>query len=384
MLAYHPYWLEASAIIHAARRWWKDGLISTEQFGIINAAFTNPLYTPPLYERTALFLFTSLCIAGLYLFARHALTGIGAMVLVGIFCIASLEVVVRYARMFRAGIDDALLYGGLACVLGGVWSYSHDNASTMSAYLPFIVGVPVLAFAAMRYVDRISAAGSLLAFVGLAFWFCRNAMPIAEEAAPLVLITAASAGYFLYRALNGIERLATWKSSVAAVGVTSLLLIYGGGNYFFVERFVAPSVRADLHPTFTLDMSGFYYAWTLGLPICYIVLGLARRDRMMLRVGLIAEGASLGTMRYYVNTIALEHSLIIIGAALIMITTVVIQVLKTDRRGFTDRKTPHLLPETVPGNAVVLFDRLTAQQEAVRAFESGETQFRGGGASLGW
>lgn len=384
MLAYHPYWLEASAIIQAARRWWKDGVISTEQFGIINAAFTNPLYTPPLYERAALFLFSSLCIAGLYLFALQALTGVGAMVLVGTLCIALLEVVVRYARMFRSGIDDALLYGGLACVLGAAWSYSNDNASTLSALLPFLFAMPVLAFAAIRYVDRISAAGSLLAVVGLAFSFCRNAMPLAEEFIPLVLIATASAGYFVFRSLNRIERLATWKSSVAAVGVTSLLLIYAAGNYFFVERFVAPAIRPDLHPTFTLDISGFYYAWTLGLPICYIVSGLARRDRMMLRVGLIAEGASLSTMRYYVNAIALEHSLIILGAALIMITTVVIQVLKTDRRGFTDRKMPQLLPETVPGNAVVLFDRLTAQQEAVRAFESGETQFRGGGASLGW
>jgi hypothetical protein len=123
--------------------------------------------------------------------------------------------------------------------------------------------------------------------------------------------------------------------------------------------------------------------FTFCVPIFYIVAGLIVRDRTLLRVGLVVEGLTLATTRYYYQSVPLEHALIILGFTLILISVSTMHLLRPKKTGLTFTKVPLQIPEEVPVNAIVLYDRFTAQKEAVRAFEAGKKHF-GGGASLCW
>jgi hypothetical protein len=390
MLAYHPYWLEASSIVREAKHLLKRDLITPEQFRIIGAAFRTPLSTSNVLERIGLFIFTSACVAGIFFFATETLADPAftkhciPLLAIGMLCFASLELLIGFKKVFRAGIDDALLYAGLVLTIAGLLRVLNTAFPSLPLAVHCLLALPFPVLAAIRYVDRICAAASFVCLIAILWILYQHEYDIGTSLLSFDIMLLSVVAFFTMRKIRGNKMFAPWHSCIAAIEISTLFTFSLAGNYFVVETFMDSSMSLTARATYTINAAPFYYAFTLLVPVSYVVLGLINRDRMLLRVGLIAEALSLLTLRYYVHAIAIEHALIILGISLILMTIVAIQLLKTTRNGFTHKKVPLQLPENVPGEAVVLFDRLTAQKEAVKAFETGNGHFRGGGTSLGW
>jgi hypothetical protein len=389
MIAYNPYWLEALGISRQAKRLLNRNQISAEQHKIINAAFTTPLYTPKAIERVFLFFFTSICIAGAFQLTEQIIGSVedevlySLMAALGLICLASLELLIRFRKVYQSGVDDALLYGGLILILYAVAGYVDSTGRDLQLGVLCTIALPLLTIAAIRYVDRVCTAAAFACLTAIVILLQK------KYAGGDVLLSAgtmlfSSGVYFVGRRMKTRRHLASWLPCIDALVISSLFAFYLAGNSFIARTITNPAMHATIDGVHTLSTTGFYYAFTLICPLCYVVIGLAYRDRILLRVGLLVEVISLVTLRYYAHTMPLEHTFIILGVSLIMISAVAFQLLKSNKKGFTHEKVHLLLPENVPTDALVLLDRFTAQKEAVKEFEAGNRAFGRSGASLGW
>lgn len=388
MLVYHPYWLDALRISREAKRLLTRKWITPEQYKIISAAFITPLYTPKLFERVALLVFTSACVAGAFLFATRLFDDdvnsyYVSSLTIGVLCVAALELLIRFKKAYQAGVDDALLYGGLIFIIGGMLNLAN-SVYGLPVSLQCAIALPFLIFAATRYVDRLCAAAALLDVLSILFLLQEQHRSIGRIFLSFDMMVLSAVACFSCRQLKNNKRLVPWTNCLNALEITSLCTFYLMGNSYVAQTFIDPEFRLASISGEALKVESAYYLFTFILPISYIVLGLANRDRLLLRVGLLVEGASLLTLRYYFHAIALEHALIVLGFSLILMTAVAIQTLKTAKKGFTHEKTPPQLPEYVAPKALILYDRLTTQREAVKAFEAGDGNLDNRKAPIGW
>lgn len=386
MLAYNPYWLEAFAVTRSVERLAREGIITPDQLNIIRAAYANPLYVLRGSERMTLFLFTSIAIAALYFLiaellpAQNPSGGPMHLLAAGMLCLATLEVLIKFKKTYRAGVDDVALYAGLAFVVSGITKLMNPSSESGSLFTASLIAFPLLVVAAIRYVDRVTAVAAFVCLLSIVFGLCRNVGISGSALLPLVLMSVSGMVFALQRLIRSRRRLAPWLICIDASAVAALLSFYLCGNTFVLQQMLPHNSASYASVAAVMPLS---FALTLAIPIAYIVWGLVARNRTMLRVGLLVEVLSLATARYYNPSIALEHALIIVGMTLLLLSVVTIQLLKSKTEGFTFEQTPLQLPGRMPLNAIALCDRWTAQEEAVRAFEAGKSRI-GGGASLGW
>lgn len=384
MLRYHPYWLEAYSITREAEKLARLRLISTEQFHTIRAAFTNPLYVPRRVERVTLFLFGSIAIAAVFflfvqMFPRvDGATAPEHFLATGMLCIIALELLMRYKKLFRAGIEEAALYAGVAAIIYGGGHLLAPLFHSTVMLVTSAIAIPIFTLAALRYVDRLCALAAWVSVLTLLFTF------LAEMHAyifPFAAMLFAAAAYVFQRRAHMLKPLRVWRQCIEAMRSAALVTFYGAGNTFVMHLLLKPdALDVASAPIGLLQLSSVS---TFAIPLAYVVGGLIKRDRALLRVGLVTELLSLATLQYFNQMLSIEHALIVLGLSLMLLSIGAIQVLKTKKTGFTFVQVPLQLPEEVPLPGIVLYDRFTAQKEAVRALESGRRQV-GGGAWLGW
>lgn len=116
--AYPPTWASDAALRAAASRWQRRGLLTAAQQAAIDAAYPTPYYRPNHWVRVLLFGATLLGASTGFGFLA-SLTGFhlnplayGVLALLG--AVAALEWLIKSARHYRSGVDNALLY----CALG--------------------------------------------------------------------------------------------------------------------------------------------------------------------------------------------------------------------------------------------------------------------------
>ncbi len=388
MLAYHPYWLEAWAMTREAERLARRRLITAEQMKIIRAAFSNPLYVPSTTERMTLYLFTCIAIAATFFAGVNLFPGpLGEAtpvhsLLTGLLCIVVLEVLLKLKKPFRAGVDDALLQVGLALILVGTNGIMREMTLISPLLGTALVALPLFAVAAIRYVDRFVATAAFACLLLIVYLSYYRFSVGSTFLLPFLLMAVSGAVYAWHRSARTAQALLPWTGSIKSLGIASLISFYLAGNTFVLQHVLTlPIVDRAAEP---VGLASVSFVLTLCVPLVYIVAGLIVRDRTLLRVGLLVEALTLATTRYYYRSIPLEHALIILGFTLILFSVATMHMLRSKKTGFTLIRVPPLqIPEEVPISAIVLYDRFTAQKEAVRAFEAGKNHL-GGGASLGW
>ncbi|MER3522530.1 MAG: hypothetical protein C4326_00305 [Ignavibacteria bacterium] len=384
MLAYHPYWLEAYSITQEAEQFTRLRLISVEQFRTIRAAFTNPLHVLRTVERVTLFLFGCIAIAALFFVLVQVSPTVDGepapehFLATGILCIVGLELLIRYKKLFRAGIEEAALYAGVSAIIyGGAHAVAPAFHSTV-LLAASVIAVPLFAITAIRYVDRLCALAAWTSVLTLLYTSLADTHPYSF---PFTLGLFSAAVYALQGRTHMAKQLRVWRRCIETIRLAALVTFYGAGNTFVIHFLLEPgALEIASAPIELLPLSSLS---TFAVPLAYVLAGLMQRDRALLRVGLVAEVLSLATFRYYNQSLPIEHALIILGLSLMVLSIGAIQVLKTKKTGFTFAPVPLQLPEEVPLHGVVLYDRFTVQKDAVHAFESGKRHV-GSGASLGW
>ncbi len=391
MLAYNTAWITSLAVSRTAKRWMESGILLPEQYAPIKTAYATALYTPNLFVRIALYIFTSICVSGVVGLAGLVFSEAGTAALSGLFlvlgiaAIVVLEVLIKQRHLFCAGIDDALLYSGLGLMIGGILGMVFLNKSDWPAILPALVALPFLVAASVRYADSLTI---LAGYACLLFIICQPLTemgPTVKVYLPLVVMVVSAIAYAGTVVVGRKSSFQSWETCFAVLEIASLVTFYLGGNYFVVRQFTDLLLQFQIPEGTDIPLAFLFYALTVVIPIAYIVAGLFWRDSILLRVGLLAAAFSVFTFRFYFHIAPPEIALTIGGIILIGVAFIAIKYLKTPKKGFTHERLLARRLENLDTEMLVVSNTLgaTAQQPQDQ-FKGGGGTFGGGGSTGNW
>jgi hypothetical protein len=244
MKAYNPDWLDALEIKKMAGQWRKRGWIPEDQYEKINQGHPAPFYTPNVFVRIGLFLFTcflTLCAVGLASLVFSSVLDSGQEVAAGVLSILygggtlmALEYFISTKHHYRSGIDDALLYFTLILFIGGI-SLIVSAIFKEDPIGYFILAFPFLLFAGIRYADRLVAVLTCSCLLGIAGIFCiqyswgRLLVPF------VIMLLSGLLYYYTYAQRNRAER-RYWAKCFLVLEFLLLLTFYLSGNYWVVRE----------------------------------------------------------------------------------------------------------------------------------------------------
>ncbi len=327
MIIYKKKWREAFRINQEANKWLECKIISKEQYESIDSGFKEDFYSPNRSIRIVLLLFTLVFVFGLFgLF--FLVTGLdeadgGTFALIyGTLLYFILEILVKKKRLYKAGIDDALLLASCGLLLVAFISFL-PNAKLDELEL-YLISLPLLLWFTMRFADIIIAfALNACIFLIVLILLTKN-VGLAKDLLPFSVMVTSLAIYLFARKCRNSNALTPWRLPLAFFETSSLATIYLAGNLLMVS---------ELFKLASLEQLS--YILTAILPLLYISFGVLRRNAIMFRVGLLALVISIFSFKYHFNIEYTEVLLTIGGILLILIAKFGTLYLKTPKHGFT-------------------------------------------------
>ena len=393
MIIYPQEWRTAIDIARPAKRWRESGVITADQYVAIRERFRSPVYSPNLFIAIGLFVFTCLALSGVYglLFLMAGTSREIAiammMVVLGGGTYAALEVLIPAKKLYRSGIDEALLYCSLMMMIGGcVWIVSHINGG-LSGVVSHIITLLFLLWGVMRFADRLVTAGAVYCIFAIVWEVLTGAGSAGRAMLPFAVMALGGLLYVLSVRTAGTTSLKAWDDARTVVGLLGLAALYCGGNYFAVREtqngfaFTEPDA-ADM------PLAWLFWFLTIAIPVLYVVAGLLRRDHLLLRAGLLAGAFSVVTVRYYVHLVPPETALTLGGLLMIAMAGLALRALRNPRGGFTGESLLKEPLQELDAEALLLAQTLhqarPAQPEKEKGMEGGGGEFGGGGSSGSW
>jgi hypothetical protein len=382
--AYNPTDLYHLAVTKEVKRWYKQDMISQEQYERIKAEYTSRFFHPNFMIRILLFVAALIGLSGV--------TGIMALILDSnlektlpvfsiVYGILSFVVLDRFFianhRHYKSGLTEALLYHSCLFTILGLSGVSDYNE-----HFTVFFCIVVLSFAAWRYLDLLCSIGAIVSLVQFVFMELDNAGGILQQIIPFAIIMLFTPLYFAAKQARGKDALKYWHNNLIILEGASLLLMYAAGNYFVVRELSAGMMNLHPEPDQDIPFAFVFYVLTAMVPIGYLYFGIRNKDIVLLRVSLIAIAFSVFTFKYYFS---LGHPAITITLAGIILTGVslwLMKYLKVIRHGFTREN--HLPEKWADMNVEALVISQTMGGNQITEDQSslgGGGDFDGGGAT---
>jgi hypothetical protein len=347
----------------------------------IREAYPFRLYTPNAFIRIGLFLLTVLAVAcGLGLFILITMGagdhGIGILLIVwGIVAYGGLEFFIHSRGMYRAGVDDALLWLAGGLLFGGI----NVLANNLSLSLEGGIILVLAAWGLVRYADRLMALVAYGALVYLIFHILTGGA-FANAILPFVVMAVSVIAYLLFTRLSTTESLRHYYACLSLLRTAALLSFYLSGNYYVVQN-INSSLRGEEAP---VALSWLWWAFTGIVPVIYIIVGIRKKDTTLLWTGLGLIAAAVFTIRYYYHVLPAELAMIAGGSILIGGAYGLIRYLHPPKHGSTSKAPdePHLLENPLVESLILAetFTSIPAQPpDQAGRFGGGS----GGGAGAG-
>lgn len=391
MLAYHKPWLHALEISREAKRWLESKLISAEQYKAVKAAHTTPFYTPNVFVRIGLAIFTAICVSGFVglfglLFNSGGDNGISFwFTVMGVGCILALEFLIRSRKLYSAGIDDALLYSSIMLLLGGIFFFLYARDSNISPLGPAIIALPILIAATVRYADRLTAVAAYASALWILCYPMSKGEPMAQALLPFAVMIFSLLFYLIMLRASRNESLSHWNKCFTILEAASLATLYLGGNYLIVRESTLSLLSLVISEGGNIPFAFVFYTLTVCIPVSYVLFGLKRKDSILIRVGLLAAAFSAFTFRYYFSLGHPEIVLTIAGLLLIGLAIMTIRYLNKANNGFTHERLLAKKFENLDAEMLVVSQSFgPSPQQPSQEFKGGDGKFGGGGASEQW
>jgi hypothetical protein len=290
-----------------------------------------------------------------------------------------LEIIIRQAKHYYSGVDNALLYAALGA-WAACWTELLDQLHTAPASTTLTVwalagpSLLVLLLAVVRYADPLVAAaaygtaGALLVVTVLATEWGVLLLPfaLALAAGALLLLRrrlAQRADYLYYRPALGVLR------------TLALATLYLAGNYFILlELLTTPA-----GPGFPAWAVALFWVPTVLVPLLYVALGLRQADRLLLWLGLLGLAVSVYTFRLHHAVLPPALAATLAGALLTGLALGLLRYLRPPRHGLTAAADTEARP---PVNLETFVQLETAHMPGppVPGYEFGGGHAGGGGA----
>ena len=349
-------------------------VITQAEYDRIREAYPFKLYTPNVFIRIGLFLLTVLAVAcGLGLFMLINMSAgdkaLGYILIFwGIASYAGLELFIYIRGVYRAGVDDALLWLGGGLVFGGINLLAYDISPTLESFMIIVLA----GWGVLRYADRLMALVAYGALISLIFHLTNTLGSFGSAILPFVVMAVSVIAYFLFTRLSTLETLRHYHACLLLLRMAALLSFYLSGNYYVVHT-INVSLHGEAAP---VALSWLWWIFTVVVPVAYVVTGISKKDPILLWTGLGLAGGAVFTIRYYYHLLPAELAMIAGGSILIVGAYGLIRYLHPERKGFTSiaHDEPHLL-EKLPIESLILAETFKSVP-AQPADQSG--QFGGG------
>ena len=317
MIAYNTNWLDALRTREAAEDWHKKGLLTDEKWKEIQERYTSNFYSPNVFVRIGLGFFSMILLSaamGLIGLFTDPDTEAGLAFLcifTGVLAFIMLEFwAIRSARHYGSGVDDILLYFGIGAILAGLLSPLPYNVDELVYY---IVALPLLVTGSVRYLDRILTISAYICAFMIVFLVVEHLHPaLAMYLLPFSGMLFSAGMYVFSNRGQGRYDLRHWHRQLATLEILSLVTFYLSGNIWIVLTFGMEMFHLERIP-----LAWFFWAFTFGVPVLYLVLGVQRKDRLLLDIGLGTLAGAVFTFRFFFHVLPWEWAAVIGGGILL-------------------------------------------------------------------
>jgi len=379
MIIYNKSALDGIIIVEKARKWKKEILIDDAILSEIEGKYGHKLFMPNIFVRAGLFLLTIL-IASSSFGLISLFTGFDSgieikTILFAILCVFVLNQIIKSRNIYKAGIDDALLYIGLSYILGAqfillepIMVSFYDNMWLIALlFLPFLIAASIL------YLDVLI---TLIALGCLIFIFFSLILKTGNNGKSLLpFLTALLSGGICFAAtkLSKREPLRFWAGNFLVLRIASWALIALSLNYFVVRELSIALLGNNLAEGENIPFAFFFYVTTALAPIIFLYLGWKNKDRWLFWLGMSFVIISSLTFKYYFSFGPIEFPLMISGVLAILIAMICLKFEKKMKR-------PNETSEFKEQSEALLTAEVFGQKSTQEGFKYGGGDFGGGGA----
>lgn len=339
MISYNTTALDNRYIQDEAESAMDKACITPEELAAIKEAYPSDLYSPNMYIRFGIFILTLIIV--LFSFGILCLTQIdnGSETGFGVICLfcgivtyVIGEVMVKEKRHYKSGADAALIWSSGGFILSGFMIITEVEAHPLVYCLLTLL---LASWFVLRFADvsmTIVMHGALLASI---FSLLIDTGTAGKVIIPFAVMIVSLAVYLLALKLSRTHACRHYTNCLDMWQCLALLTLYAGGNYFIVRELSIEMFNLDLQPG--QDIAGGWLFWilTIALPLVYIGLGIRKKNRILIGIGLILIAAMVYTIRYYHSIAPLEVAMTLGGIGMIAVAYGLIRYLKVARHGFT-------------------------------------------------
>ncbi|HAL82713.1 MAG TPA: hypothetical protein DCO83_11140, partial [Mucilaginibacter sp.] len=341
MISYNKTWLDNLRLQGLLKKDLAAGKITPAEFAAITEKYPVGFYTPNLLTRIGLFVLTCIIVfftdglLSLTVSSSNIIGNFGWFLFLGLISYIALELIVNLKNHYRSGVDDALLItsGGLFMIALYILldKNSSGSHSLRIAEIIFIVSLGL----SLRFADMLAGAVCTASFFAFILYAWTGIGAAGITSAPFVMMLVSAIVYWLTVAGKKQPGFVNYTNCLVVAQVGALVTLYAAGNYYVVQ-ILGNELKGITDPGNTpLPFGAFFWAWTLLIPFIYTGSGILKKDRILLRTGLILIAAAAVTFRNYYHILPADLELTIIGAIILGIVYGLIRYLKTPKHGFT-------------------------------------------------
>lgn len=384
MIIYNKAWLSNLTVLENVKRDYEEGLIPDSEWAAIKAKYSHGFYIPHLFIRAGLFFLTVItCIfssgfLSLMLADSGFIDSYGWILFLAIAHYVALEVTVQQKFHFRSGVDDALLWIFMGLLtIAYIMGTDADETPLVLAIFIFVVS----ALLAVRFADTLMSLLVYLSALAAVFFLWKELGAWGISTMPFILMAFSGSVYRLVKKNLNNPKTAVYQNSMSVLQIAGLLSLYAAGNYFAVKEL---GDMLNGTESKSIPFGWFFWAWTVGMPVVYIFFGVKQKNVILLRTGLLLIAVAAATYKTYYQLMPLEFTLLLCGAAAVVISYFLIRYLQSPKYGFTYKKlsAAYLMDELKVESLIVSESFAeTGIPPANTGTEFGGGQFGGGGAS---
>lgn len=381
MIAFSLKALRNKEINHEAGPAYSFGLITSDERDSIKKTYPVIFFSPNLFISVGLFVLTVIIIlfsVGLIILVTDNNFGHEFSTIL-IFCslaiYAILEYFVQKKKHYHSGVDAALLWSSGALMLAG-WNGLYDIGLQANCAIILFLSIYFI----IRFIDSAMVLVSVSAFFSFLFFTCIRYGEVGKLLFPFVSMATAALLYFYARYYLSQGGHRYYRSCMLVLSIIGLIAFYMSANYFVVRELSIEGLRLQFSPESPLPWGLFFWVCTVLIPIFYILWGVSRKDRSLLRVGLLLLAVSAFTVRYYYTIIPLEYMMFSGGSVLLMGAYVLTRYLKIPRSGYTSLPAIDADMDNMNVEGLIISETMAAAQP-VPETRFGGGNFGGGGAS---
>ncbi|WP_264537220.1 hypothetical protein [Flavobacterium sp. N1736] len=228
------------------------------------------------------------------------------------------------------GLDDAFILGVILNI-GIAVAITTDGYELIIA--AFVAVVSFLMY--RRYLHLPSMLVFCLASSAFLFYGMFEFGTIGKTILPFTAMLFAAGFYFFTK--NSIQKLTEsyYYNGLLLANSFCLILFYLSCNYLIVRELSAALLGNEVLPGQDIPFAVFFYAFTLIVPVIYLLQALRTKDRIMLWISFLAVAFSIYTIRFYYSVLPIEIALTLGGLVLFAIAYFSIKKIKDKETGLT-------------------------------------------------